>query len=344
MKKIFLCLWFSASTSLALQAQTIRVLDEETQQGLQYVAVVGFQPSAIAFTNSKGEADISALAKSSKIEIQLSGYRIVTTTYAELVATPSVALSASPLVLEEMVVTASRWRQPTNRIPQKVVTIPAREIALVSPQTSADLLGISGNVFIQKSQQGGGSPMIRGFATNRLLYAVDGVRMNTAIFRGGNIQNVISLDPLANESVEVLFGPGSVTYGSDAIGGVMSFQTLAPVYSVNQNPYVAGNALVRTSSANNEFTGHMDVRVGWKKWALVTSISQSDFGDLMQGSHGPDDYLRNEYVVRQNGQDVVMTNPDPRVQTPSAYSQFNLMQKVGWKPSSTLDFTYAFHF
>ena len=94
MKKIFLCLWFSASTSLALQAQTIRVLDEETQQGLQYVAVVGFQPSAIAFTNSKGEADISALAKSSKIEIQLSGYRIVTTTYAEFVATPSVALSA----------------------------------------------------------------------------------------------------------------------------------------------------------------------------------------------------------------------------------------------------------
>jgi hemoglobin/transferrin/lactoferrin receptor protein len=73
--------------------------------------------------------------------------------------------------------------------------------------------------------------MIRGFATNRLLYSVDGVRMNTAIFRSGNIQNVISLDPFAAEHTEVLFGPGSVIYGSDAIGGVMSFQTLSPQFS-----------------------------------------------------------------------------------------------------------------
>jgi hemoglobin/transferrin/lactoferrin receptor protein len=67
--------------------------------------------------------------------------------------------------------------------------------------------------------------MIRGFATNRLLYTVDGIRMNNATFRGGNIQNVISLNPLTMEGTEVFFGPGSVLYGSDAIGGVMAFQT-----------------------------------------------------------------------------------------------------------------------
>lgn len=76
--------------------------------------------------------------------------------------------------------------------------------------------------------------MIRGFATSRLLYSVDGVRMNTAIFRSGNIQNVISLDPFAMENTEVLFGPGSVIYGSDAIGGVMSFQTLTPQFSLEE--------------------------------------------------------------------------------------------------------------
>ena len=111
---------------------------------------------------------------------------------------------------------------------------------LHNPQTAADLLSVSGEVFIQKSQQGGGSPMIRGLATNRLLYTVDGVRMNTAIFRGGNIQNVISLDPLAMENVEVLFGPGAVIYGSDAIGGVMGFQTLIPELSSNKDEFVTG--------------------------------------------------------------------------------------------------------
>ena len=70
--------------------------------------------------------------------------------------------------------------------------------------------------------------MIRGFSTNRLLLVVDGVRMNTAIFRSGNLQNVISLDPFAVGKTEIFFGPGSVIYGSDAIGGVMSFQTLKP--------------------------------------------------------------------------------------------------------------------
>ncbi len=63
-----------------------------------------------------------------------------------------------------------------------------------------------------------------GLQRSRLLYAVDGIRMNTAIFRGGNIQNVISLDGFAIENTEIVFGPGSLLYGSDAIGGVMSFR------------------------------------------------------------------------------------------------------------------------
>ena len=77
--------------------------------------------------------------------------------------------------------------------------------------------------------------MIRGFATNRVLISVDGIRMNNAIFRSGNIQNVISLDPFAIENTEVLFGPGSIIYGSDAIGGSMNFYTLQPQFSLNDN-------------------------------------------------------------------------------------------------------------
>src|SRR5699024_7134498 len=106
-----------------------------------------------------------------------------------------------------------------------------KDVLFTSPQTSADLLKNSGQIYIQKSQLGGGSPMIRGFATNRLLITVDGVRINTAIFRGGNVQNVISIDPLAVENTEIIMGPGSVIYGSDAVGGVMNFYTLEPHFS-----------------------------------------------------------------------------------------------------------------
>src|SRR5690606_5080847 len=188
-----------------------------------------------------------------------------------------VLLSPLSLGLGEVVVSGIRWPQSSETIPLKIHSIPAKELSLHNPQTTADLLGVTGKVFIQKSQQGGGSPMIRGFATNRLLYTVDGIRMNTAIYRGGNIQNVISLDPFAIENTEVLFGPGSVIYGSDAIGGVMSFQTLTPRLSLSDDATVSGNASARYSSANKEQTGHFDINMGWKKWAMVTSLSSWDF-------------------------------------------------------------------
>ena len=92
---------------------------------------------------------------------------------------------------------------------------------------------MTGAVFIQKSQLGGGSPMIRGFSTNRILIVVDGVRMNNAIYRSGNLQNIISIDALATEEAEVIFGPGSIIYGSDDIGGVMDFHSLTPRYSLS---------------------------------------------------------------------------------------------------------------
>lgn len=246
--------------------------------------------------------------------------------------------------LDEVVVSATRWSQASSDVPSKIAVISTREVALQNPQTAADLLGISGKVFIQKSQQGGGSPMIRGFATNRLLYTVDGIRMNTAIFRSGNIQNVINLDPFAIENTEVLFGPGSVIYGSDAIGGVMSFQSLTPQLSASEETLISGKAAVRYSSANRENTQHFDVNVGWKRWAMVTSFSSWNFDHLKQGSHGPDDYLKNYYVQRQDSVDVVITQDDPLLQVPSAYTQMNLMQKIRFSPTSAWDIQYGFHY
>ncbi|MCB0641034.1 MAG: TonB-dependent receptor, partial [Phaeodactylibacter sp.] len=185
---------------------------------------------------------------------------------------------------------------------------------------------------------------IRGFATNRLIYTVDGVRMNTAIFRGGNIQNVINLDPFATEHTEVLFGPGSVIYGSDAIGGVMSFKTLEPVLNTTAETSVHGKAVMRYATANNERTGHVDINLGWKKWAALTSFSTWNFDHLRQGSHGPDDYLKPYYVQRQDSMDVVITQEDPLLQVPSAYSQINLMQKLRFRPNVHWNFIYGFHY
>ncbi len=343
MKQALIFLFLVAPAVLC--AQVIMVKDRETGQALELVRLVSPSPKTLVVTNKNGQADVSAFKGAERIEFRLIGYRRLVKRYDELVGENTIVyLSPSQISSDEIVVSATRWEQEKRDVPNKITTITPKEVALFNPQTMADMLGQSGEVFIQKSQQGGGSPMIRGFSTNRLLYAVDGVRMNSAIFRGGNLQQVISLDALAIENTEVFFGPGSIIYGSDAIGGVMNFQTLTPQVSLYDEPFVTGKGMARFSSANEEQTGHFHLNIGWKNLSLLTSLTYSDFGNPRMGRIGRQEYLRPFFVQRIDSVDRVITNSNPLVQTPNDYNQINLMQKVRYAPTAQWELQYGFHF
>jgi hemoglobin/transferrin/lactoferrin receptor protein len=328
-----------------LQAQTLQLKDEITHEPIVMATIFCVHGQLATTSDLKGEAEISAFAGCDSIFIQYIGYSTHIFNYEELKQKQFIVyLEQSSISLDEMVVSATRWQQKKRDVANKITSIRAQDVVIQNPQTTADLLGQTGEVFIQKSQLGGGSPMIRGFATNRVLLSVDGIRMNNAIFRSGNLQNIISLDAFSIQKTEVVFGPGSVIYGSDAIGGVMSFNTIKPEVSGDGSTWLKGHGAARYASANNEKTGHFDVNIGFQKWALVTSVSYSDFGDLLMGKHGPDDYLRPEWVVRQNGQDVIVPNSNSRLQSPSAYQQVNILQKVHFKPNERWKFQYDFHY
>lgn len=249
----------------------------------------------------------------------------------------------SEKTMGEVIVSVNKWEQKLNEVPNKIVKVNKLDILRNNPQTSADLLGQTGSVFIQKSQLGGGSPMIRGFATNRVLLVVDGVRMNNAIYRSGNLQNVISIDALSTETAEVIFGPGSLIYGSDAIGGVMDFHSLEARFSQSKKMLVKGSLLGRYSTANKENTVHADINLGWKKWSVLSSFSFSKFDDLKMGKNGgQDSYLRPEYVEQINNIDSIIKNSDPRIQHFSGYDQLNFLQKIRYKPNQYWDLQYGF--
>lgn len=327
-----------------LRAQTVTVRDARSGETLPGVSLISEAPRAQTVTNARGIANVSAFKKAREIEIRSIGYLERELSYAELQALKfEIRLEPSVLNLDEVVVSATRWRENSRFSPVSIASISPREMQLQNPQTAADLLGLSDQVFIQKSQQGGGSPMIRGYSTSRLMYSVDGVRMNNAIFRQGNLQNVISLDPWAIENTEVLFGPGAVLYGSDAIGGVMSFQTLQPQLAISDSLLITGKAISRYANASQERSGHFDVNIGGQKWAAVTSVSQYHFDHLRQGRHGPDDYLRPFVVQRIDSLDRQIRQEDPLLQKPSGYRQSNVMQKVLFRPNQHWEFQYAFH-
>jgi len=317
-------------------AQVVTVVDSGTNEPLVNVAVYNKSKSKSAVSNIEGKVDLTRFTDQEFIYFQSISHETFKTKKTSIATDKIIKLELQSNYFNPIILSASKFEQRAQDIPQKIFAIDKEEIAFNNPQTSADLLQQSGQVFVQKSQQGGGSPIIRGFSTNRLLITVDGVRLNTAIFRSGNLQNVISIDPLSVERSEVILGPGSVVYGSDAIGGVMNFFTLKPQFH-KDSLQITGNGLLRYASANNENTAHLDFNIGSKKWASRTSISLNSFGDLRMGSHGPEEFLRENFVIRQDGQDVLVANDNPLIQRPTGYEQLNIMQKFRYQPTQNLE-------
>jgi hemoglobin/transferrin/lactoferrin receptor protein len=318
----FLIVAFLIVSFESLLAQTVKVVDETTLQPVVNVYIYNNGRNKMVSTNGKGEADIAKFSNVDTLNFQHPGYKSLSLTYQEVEERGSeVKLVEKSVLMDEIYVSASKREQDATEIPQRISQIGEKHILFNNPQTSADLLQSTGKVFVQKSQMGGGSPMIRGFAANSVLLAVDGVRMNNAIFRSGNLQNVISIDANALKNTEVLFGPGSIIYGSDALGGVMNFQTKEPTLSFDENESVVKvNTMARYSSANNERTAHADASFGYQKWGMLTSITYSDFDDMRAGSDFYEEFSdfgkREEYVDRESGRDTVLTNDDVTLRRP----------------------------
>ncbi|NDC28797.1 MAG: TonB-dependent receptor, partial [Crocinitomicaceae bacterium] len=224
---------------------------------------------------------------------------------------------------------------------QKIQVLRASEIASQNQSSMADVLANTGNVMVQKSQLGGGSPIIRGFETNKVLMVVDGIRMNNAIYRGGHLQNIVTLDNSIMDRVEVVFGAGSVVYGSDALGGVMNFTTKSPTLSCsNDLLLVKASAFTRYFSAANGYSGHADVSVGTKRFGSLTSFTYSKYGDLRQGANR-NPYVGNFgsrpwYAATINGVDSMIMNADTNVQVGSAYTQYDILQKFTFKQNDAM--------
>ncbi len=331
--------------SSVLLSQEITIKDEISQQSIPSADIYSLNPKIRVRADVNGRFQLDRFKGCDTIYISYPEYATGVFTYEELRKVTGVELADDVLSIGETVITGNRWEQDKVKIPGKIHKMKMRDVELMSPQTSADLLESSGYVFVQKSQLAGGSPQLRGFGTNRVLISVDGVRMNNAIFRAGNLQNVISMDANSLESVEVLFGPGAVTYGSDAIGGVMDFRTKEAKFSPDSlKTYARTNIFSRYSSSSNESTSHFDVNIGKKKWAFLTAGTFSRYGDLKAGKFGNSAFLRPTYQERIDGVDQTIINKDPQLQANSGFSQMNFMQKIRFKPSDSWEFDYIANF
>jgi hemoglobin/transferrin/lactoferrin receptor protein len=233
--------------------------------------------------------------------------------------------------LEEVVVSAYRTAESKRNITQEITVIRSKDIQNSMQGTTVDVLSNQNSIAVQKSQQGGGSIILRGMEANRVLLVIDGIRMNNLIYRSGHLQNAITVDPHVLDRIEVSFGPTSNAYGSDALGGVVHFITETP--SFTERKQYSWHEKVQYSSANNSWINNVKFRFSNKNFASLTSFTSSVYDDLKSGkrinpfygeSHGD----RNYYVRVGLSGDTVMSNKNPHLQLGSGYSQIDLLQKI----------------
>ena len=321
--------------------QTISIRDNSTADFIKNVLIKD-KNGKLTSSNQLGQADLSNLNTGDSILMFHPDYF---NWKGMIKGQNEIFMMSRSVNLNEVVLSATRLQDSITNVPFHMSIINQRGIEFTNSQTSADLIQNMG-VMVQRSQAGGGSPILRGFEASRVLLVIDGIRMNNAIYRAGHLQDVMSIDNSMLEKTEVVFGPSSVAYGSDALGGVLHFYTKNAKFSPDEKLLVKVNAMVRHSMANTEKTGHLDINVGSKKVAFLTNVTWSDFGDVMSGK------LRDRkdtafgkryyYVERINGKDSILVNNNPDLQIGSSYQQLDLMQRINFKPNENV--THGFNF
>lgn len=331
----------------SIYSQTLIIRDNTTREPLMSVTVADKSGKTV-LSDVKGQVNLSELDKTEELTINHPLYAIQKLLYKEG-ETKEVGLIAKVVLLDEVILSANKTEEKKIDVPYTIKVIGRKEIEFSNQPTSADVLQNTGEVFVQKSQLGGGSPVLRGFEANKVLIVVDGVRMNNAIYRGGHLQDMITLDANMLDRTEVLFGPASTIYGSDALGGVMHFYTKNAEFGTSEKMLVKTNAFARFASVNKEYTGHVDFNLGWKNFASITNITYSNFGDLMSGTTklagSPNRWDRNYYAKRFGNRDSMIENKDNNLQVGSGYSQYDILQRfnirTGQYTTHNLNFQYS---
>ncbi|WP_372653612.1 TonB-dependent receptor plug domain-containing protein, partial [Draconibacterium sp.] len=168
------------SVLAAFSQSYVRVINAKTGSPIEHAMLIS--GNFITQTDGEGRAKLDGFSADEKILFKHSSYIPYVSTRQKIEnQSRTVLLVESPVRLDEVVVSVNRWKQSKTEIPHTIKSIQPEEIMHYNPQTAADMLGTESGIFIQKSQMGGGSPMIRGFAANRVLIMVDGIRMNNAI-------------------------------------------------------------------------------------------------------------------------------------------------------------------
>ena len=174
MRKLSILAIFFCMFSDMIQAQQVKVLDKSDLQPIGQVNISNATKTHIVITNDLGMADLSGFAASDSLyftHVRFQSFKTGKSFFEK--KNNRIYMTENIIRLDEFVFTANRVEEKKSYLPYKIETISTKDVTFNNPQSSASMLEQSGEVFVQQSQLGGGSPVLRGFEANKVLLVVD---------------------------------------------------------------------------------------------------------------------------------------------------------------------------
>ena len=328
-------------STVSLFGQQVRVVSSSDRSPIEHVAVYNTTKERSSITDSLGMIDLGIFPITDTLVFQHPSYISRQFGHPQISDQTTIVLHRKRILIDEYVISASKSRESKLIIPYMVDVLEEEALKESTGLSAAEILEGTGNIMVQKTQGGGGSPILRGFEANKILLVVDGVRLNNAIYRNGHLQNSITIDHAILNRTEVIFGPTSIMYGSDALGGVIHYYTRDPELGKADSTKLKLQAYAQYATAMKGKTGHLDFSVGKRRWGFLTSVTYKDLGDIRIGARR-DPYLGDwgkvlHYVDQVNGVDSTLANDNSLIQKNTGYSQLDLLQKIRYTPSQYVD-------
>lgn len=260
---ILLCSFFPMSGFASDMAQFRgRVVDASDQSPLAGATIYITDLKAITTTNAEGEFVLKNVPAKGKflLEVRFIGYK----TYSSVVDLSSqsgltISLSTSVIESAEVVITGSPFSSSSKTSSLSVVTVSKTKLAQAGGTNLMDAIAkIPG---LSQVSTGGAisKPVIRGLGYNRVLTMVDGAREEAQ--QWGD-EHGIEVDQFSAARIEILKGPASLLYGSDALGGVINvIDDLVPAPGVH----------------NGEFTSNYSTNNGLTASSLMLQGNENGF-------------------------------------------------------------------
>ncbi len=210
-----------------------------------------------------------------------------------LASTVSAVLAQAPGAQEEpastqIVVTASRSEEDPVESPRAIDVVDLDALRRGQFRSVPQALRNLPSTFVQETSPGQGSPYLRGFTAYNNLMLIDGIRLNNSTFRAGPNQYWATIDPMSLSRIEVLRGPASTLYGSDAVGGTVQVFTKSPSRYVADGVVYGGATYARYGSAENSIAARGELQVGFtgadglRTGALIGGSART-LGDIRGG-------------------------------------------------------------